>query len=1246
MSTTICEINKNNIETIKVAGKDREEFLNDSAIILDNPDMDRVIEAMKNDGLGEDNIIDEKLLNEYFQKLFGKDSDRLVLAGKIKALLEENPDLFPMFESYIYKRLPENVKVTEKQVVKDKSGKSRTIRNQTIDLSTFPKSSLVNIYAQVYGTVNRFSDGKKPYGSFGSKRLGSSFTVDLTTPGQLIYRDPSGAFNIMQKATRDYSDVVAQRIATFMTNPDLLDDDIKLLIYAKMLDKKVKDLNKKEIKIALNIGKAGSKILTDKSNTNPMGMDKISSELRHLAKETFLKEPNAADLMQNLFSMAMRGEISLKHLKEGKLMIHSDYRDVMMLNPEYKKGNGKPQYIRKRYEDGSVVREFQDLQPLENYIPPNGKKGDWNISLTDGTGQTKDMYNELSNLVSSARILDNAVWFYSQREMKESVDEIKSELTKSMNLSEDYINTLFFRTDSEAHLNVVEYLKINDPKNYKLYEIYNDSFATLISSEQIISNGGVYDFEAPVMRENHWPTLYHKENLKSMLDQLKPKLEEVIERLGKEGVELKPIWALREKEEYYDEENMIVNTKSIGTEKEWDLYNAVGQLNSVKSIQQNMDSYHIDLTNNTLIPLAKDNKHFKRLSSAYDIRNGRRDDGVFYDYLHNIMSSIQRNHMSAGLVKAIRLAQTSKRLPDSERQAIIDYSINLFKVPFFSTTVEGMFGISDESITKRINGMIGGYVRHYSPEIVTRFFSRMASFLTFKYLGGFMTPLTNLSGIFANVNDRGRRHTYRAIMRYMNSDSRDGIQKLIRLSGIAEFSDFFSKSMVNGIVGTQLEQDVSLELLRLMTKYHLDVKKFGQEKSEQMFIESAVDVLSNSQSYLKAEELEILDLSAIEGRVENVKLDAKQAVANKLVQFSINKEFEFKKVIGHKGLVKTYIARPGAKGYTQLIKALTLNGWATMSNTEKFIRGISFVLGIQRAYDAGLLNQKEKWWEYSNKDDIEKAIQIGKEFSYFSNYGMSTQAVGKFNYNGMGKLVGKFKYWSQQKAGRDIRIFKEAYRSVLETADIEKYDKRNGFENAFASSKAIGRLLKLALRPSVSLLGGKYQDRLRTTNPEVAALRTFLTTQVLMTMMWDMALGGPLRFLPTPKWASQFLYKSGLGNQVRNLTSDMASLMTLPLTMFLRAQLFGLRIEEEDDEDKARTAAYYARRIPFMGYVPTAMFESMLGVLLVASEEAEAGSKRIVNSVGGTWIGAGTLPVIAPSVRYLQEQALSSALDN
>ena len=1205
MAKTNCEVNQDNIETI-IATNDSTDRIIDNTQYLANPDFDLLEIILKNKKKEYGEVLTDDELNDAFKDLYeqkyGKGSSdilagqislqSLTLAGKINALLQANPHLVDVFLPFIQRRIPE--------------GRRISTGDGKIHLAAFPVPRLKVIYAQIHGMVNQYSGGKPAHGNF------KGFVANLTTPGQMIYKDPSGALSIIQKATRDYPDFVASRINTFMNQPENLPDDIKEMVYAILIGKDVKDLTAAD--------KRKARKYFEPEEGKIIGMQDILSEIDHLGRSQDLGYSNGADRLVNLFSMLMRGEVSLEYFEGGELMIYSTYGTLYD-----DKGDIRRHPIKDGELEGAPMKGFKNITPLKEYIPPNGKRGDFYVELTDGSGNTKNMWKEISNLVKKARIIDNAVFFYAQKEMKGSLEKLYSEMKVAMGLDESELNILLFKKGSVVHNNYIKHLKNNNPEAYKLYELYDDTFGMLVSQENIIANGGAYDLEAPTHRENHWPTLYDKENLKLMLDQLKSELEGQIDKLEKKGVIRKSL------------RNLYIN----GTEDEWALYNADGQLTSTDTIRNNMDDYHVDLQHNTIIPFAADNKHFKRISTAYDIRNGRRDDGVYYDYLKNIMSTIQRNYMAADLVKALSLIKKSKRIPEGdEKNGLINYTTNLFKVPFHAATVKGMFDISNESMSKRITGLFGNYFRRYTPQAVTSMFKVTASKLTSVMLPGFMTPLTNLSGIFQNVNEFGRKVLMNAIWLYFSKTKgvREGIKKLVERSGIAEFSDFFSRAMVNGILKIQVEQDVHWYLLREMTRYHDNVKIMGEEKARDAFNKAAVKILSNSNSYLKAEEISILNSNRIDIRKEQLQLDKRTAQANKLVQFAIEKEFEFKKLLKVPG-IKNLLYRKvsgGAQGVAGLyVTFLKLTGKAglTMSNTEKFVRTISFIIGIQRAYDAGLLNRKEDWWNYSSLADRDKAIQIGREFSYFANFGMSTQAVGKYNYNGIGNLSGKFKYWSQQKFGRDVRMFKEAYTSLKSEKKIDARE----FDPA-----AIAKLILKIIRPGFSLLGGKvtgitpYQERLRKEHPEVAALRTFMTTQVLMTMLWDTILGGPLRlakYIPGVAGPAQFvrswLYKSGGAHPVRNLTSDLASLVMLIPLIFVRSGLMSLTGLDDEDEEYAtwdRVFTYYMRKVPFLGYLPTMGFDRILAYIFASSEEAENQGQRLIHShksrVGGQWPGA------------------------
>ena len=782
----------------------------------------------------------------------------------------------------------------------------------------------------------------------------------------------------------------------------------------------------------------------------------------------------------------------------------------------------------------------------------------------------------------------------------------------------------------------------------------------LVSHENVISNGGVYDFTAPTYRQDHWPTLYQKDNLKLMLDAAEVKLKEGVKALTDNGVIRKSL------------KNLYKN----GTYEEWQLYEKEGQLNSVQTIINNMDDYHVDLQHETLIPLAKDNKHFKRISTLYDIRNGRRDDAVYYDYLRNIASTIQRNNMAAELVKAINLVHKSKRIPKSEKGDIINYTVNLFKVPFHSSTVKGFWGESDETFSKKIKTTFGTFAMKYTPNYVTSLLKTIGSTLTFKYLAGFTSPLTNLSGAFQNINDYGRKSFMNALNFYIknigifgtsSTHKGTGLLELITMSGITEFSDFFSRSMVKGITKVQLEQDIHMHLLRAMTKFHKNYKKLGEEKATEIFQESASKILAQSNSYLKAEDIKILEKGRLEQRESILRQERRKTLANKLVQFAIEREYEFKTLTSdpnaNEYLEKRHYLKQGAgKMYYGLMRIFSIGGKVSMSNTEKFVRTISFIIGIQRAYDAGLLERKENWWEYTNKKDKERAITIGREFSYFSNFGMSTQAVGSYNYNGLGNLVGKFKYWSQQKAGRDLRIFKEAYRSLKSMDKIEGLHKpwiQKIMSKAMADKIPVvnlpgigpvdvkrwgsmfdpGAVAKLIYQIlPVSIPGRKYQQKLRKENSRVAALRTFMTTQVLMTFIWDVALGGPLRFAhhipyigPRIQWVRSKMYGGSLGGQMKNTTSDVASLMLMPFTLLSRWAVMmafgGLDDDDDDIEKMEKTFTYYLRNIPFVGYLPAIAFDHIMAIMYLATNHNDQFTKKFINATSGyPYIGTGTLP--------------------
>ena len=265
----------------------------------------------------------------------------------------------------------------------------------------------------------------------------------------------------------------------------------------------------------------------------------------------------------------------------------------------------------------------------------------------------------------------------------------------------------------------------------------------------------------------------------------------------------------------------------------------------------------------------------------------------------------------------------------------------------------------------------------------------------------------------------------------------------------------------------------------------------------------------------------------------------------------------------------------------------------TMSSTESFIRSLSFIIGLNRAQKAGLMNQEVPWHQFTDSKDINEAISIGRTYQERLNFGLSTQAVGEYFYNGWGMLQGKFKYWSNQKFGADVRLWNEAYRTMKSMEKIES----NSFDFK-ALTKMFGTLATTS------------RKTLRTANPELAALKTFMISQLPLTITLD---AFTLGLFPAGGWLAQgarsaFYYTSG-SKALRGFTSDLVSLSVAP---FLIARLiFGDGFEDEEDPERA--VKYYLRKT-FFGFAPMWAFDNIIALIAIIGDSTKRGVEGLIDA--------------------------------
>ncbi|QDP56874.1 MAG: hypothetical protein Unbinned3849contig1000_6 [Prokaryotic dsDNA virus sp.] len=850
------------------------------------------------------------------------------------------------------------------------------------------------------------------------------------------------------------------------------------------------------------------------------GMHDVYQQVKDL--DRFLLRSNITDKrskLVRLFTMLSNNWIT--YGKDGQLYIHKDYGPT---------GD-------KYQSTGDPVYAFKNPVLLKDYAPPGKEKGHYYIPMTD------EMNKGMQDAINKSDAVNKDVVEFIKKEMPRSVEAIIKSLSKGLpSLSGKEIKEMFY---SEDHEKTVQYQSLSKEEKRLVDKLYS-IFQGMTMIEPVI-------FEATLFKEkkNYFPVMYEKMSFPLLWDDM-----------------------LVRKEQEINEINNAMET-AVGLDR-IELKKKLKEARSVIKrgtfIRDRMDEYPQDIMNDVTMPIAKDIKHIEHITNAIDIRNMRTDDGVYYTYLKNIVTAVERNLATASLIENYIKAKS-----DGARE----YIEGIYKVPFNRPDTPASFlglDYSTDSIVSKLNN-VGINI---SPESYMRKMRTSASWLTARYLGGIGTTIQNYLALNQNLIDYGMEAMSDSWTEY-RGDNNKHWKDLINKSGIVEFQDFFSKSLINEMAATELGTQTYLTIIGAYLNFYIERKKAKTSKQQ---LQAVTNLEENISKALSESDLFITDPKGLptEKRLKDrLKITRSKRLGNimkKYVNYAINYEYEMNKSI--KGMkLKTVpykVLGRLAKAWGEVRKE---RGF-TMGDTEAFIRSISFVIGVREAQKMGHLPLGNPW-EFTG-DTLQKAIEIGRSYSRYTNFGLSTQDVGQFNWGSMGNMMGKFKFWSEQKFGRDQRIIKDAYRSFKSLKNIEN----DNFDLA-----AVGKVFK-----------SLFNKKLRDTNPDAAKLRTFLMTQGVATILFDMFLS-PVAFIPHLRSYSYRYMPSG--KYVRGVTSDYLSMMLMPLTLALKGLFY-----DDDDEENAmeRSFTYYLRKTMF-GFAPNWAFENILLFLGMGLEN----NKMIKNKV-------------------------------
>ena len=1216
----------------------------------------KIAEQLAKEGFDAHTFITEKQLDEATIRAFGRKDRRIFLATKLIAVLEANPGIADMMKTFMMTKIPQSVRME-----KAKKGTHVTTGPIDLNLERFPESTLNMFLNKALNTVNMTAVSGRVAGKIGN------YSAWFKTPKALKWLDPTGAFEAIASGVRDHASKISSRINLFMSSPRFIPKE--------GIDKKI-----------LANAKVGMETILRKISA----LDRTSEYPNEYRERNF----------HRLFAATMKGYTFIGDgvrvigydknnepivSEKGKFYIHEYYEPrVEYYDKSSKKwiefreelGNmqdseGKRIRAKKYESTGDVMFSFKSPVLMSKYKFPS-KKESFYIDMNP-----KQLEN-FQKYMQQARAITDVVFEYVVPEMKKStenlmdglVEHYESKFGKTRQFNEYAIKQIFFydnrlvtdkdndykklmslhpgykvHTNEEGrhyvdlfeHLNEIERKEVN---------IVKETFSTTVSDSLIIANHGAFNPDEPEFRKNYWPTIYNPDVFRQMLMELSKsfsdKLSEVKETLANPNIT--------------DVQRAVLKRAQDKLES---------QVKSAQAILDNMDLYHYDNQTGNLMHLSSDNKHFKRISNAYDIRSSRLDEGVFYDYLKNMMGSIERNNLNLKLLESLRRLKTDRlrkkpKITEAEADAIRKAGVNYHRTTYSSTKMVGILG-DFESYTRRRN-----YLRYlwppnwyrkikdptYSITITPEMQARANRLFTVRLSGLFLqnwkSAITNASGAYENIINHGLKMTKNAMNLFIDPEYRQGIRDIIQQSAITEFSDFFSKSMVNGILQMQVESQVSEQILREMILYHkrigtwsTDEKgrrfKWTKRKSRDKFNEDVVKWLGKSQLWTKAEDLVIRRMGRLKAQERELKSRMKLYAANKLVQWAINKEYAMKPLL-RKATLKTpnlwgqWAFLPfgsTAVAMSDLYKAVPL----TMSNTESFIRSISFIIGAENAWKNSVngLRNDIHWSEYKDEQDIDNIIMLGREYSYMNNFGMSIQDVAQAQF-GPAQAFGKFKYWQQQKWEADWNKWDEVIMSMQ-----REFDKNGNQVKKFGFKW--GKLLPLLYKSTIKP-GGNRQNRIA--SPEVAAYRTMLLSQGLSAYLWNLFMFNPLSLRHFPKHVASTIeagkalgWRTGISTQLRNfaVTDIMKFIMILP-AMATKYALQGAFGGEDELEEVDKTFRYFLSSVPFAGYNVTWAYTFIMALVAKGLDEDDLSAKyweQVLSVKYGR-------PQIIPFLNILQEQ--------
>ena len=1009
----------------------------------------------------------------------------------------------------------------------DPSVKTIYTKKHGFHLDALPESVLKNLLTEI-GMWAKSGTGE----NWGVGLVGN-FITQINLPGTLGRKEKTASFYKAQQETKDYPFKLSSRINDFMQSPKGF--------------KSKRDYGWTDILHERDEGKR--KKLKGIEDLAVYFTGKRRGKPKRDIIETQRK-------LVNLFIWSLKGDA-----RNNTMIRYNDKIGDFEVSTQYFASGKKYRDPATGKETGGDIYVFGQYVPLKTF-----RNGKYYLPLAEHSEVLKTFEAQKERF----RALDDELLDYVKKNHDKSVKKIRKSFSNIFGLTGAELDFALFGVYPPG-------LSKDGRKSFeeKVKDLSGDKWDLAVKIKDTISGVSVInqywsDVNQTQKKRNHYPAIYDSLRLPDIFTGQNERLMVEIED------DINPVLNIAKSKGIVNADTKMLNAKKKA-------YIEVIKRNiEMINRMDEMDFATDSLSENQEIPFIKNQVHMKRISNTINPFNMRSDSSSYRESLVRQMSAIERNLLIANMIKQLGRAKSD---------AVRDLIINNFKVPFGFTDVKAKLGpveIGTDDIVRKL-GKINIKIK---PHVAQRIFKWISSFTSAQYLSGLGTVIQNKSAYNQNIVEWGWKAAIAAKDEYYNNSEMwyDFIQR----SGVLEFRDFFSKSLTSNYIHDSIELDVHQSIMGAVLEYHSNKRLLHSGKSlgglyknakkedlEDILREQIADIIESSPNYIEWSGI-IPSEERAKARKRIYKRKKAQNFAQKYVDWAITRDWEFKPLFKNTLLSKAHkrLQNSPPMQIFQFYNNVLKEHRFTMSTTEEYVRTISFIIGVQRAKDFGIIPNKPI--NELKGDDFKAAIEIGRLHSLHANFGLTPQDFpGWMQVPLGGGIIGKFRGWSSQKFGRDFDIIKRGIIS-LKTPDsiLKKIENKNVKKNAIAMNKKFDSLLKLKKT-------GHWGRDWSKVNPEMNKLKNFLLLQGTVTLLTDLVLFGPIG-----NWGLKYaLRKMGLP-MVAGMRSDLLSLiMFFPLTLPLRS------IFDDEEDDTTRWALNTIMRNTFAGFYGQKMFNVIYSIV-------------------------------------------------